>query len=385
MKLAFDGEDLLPVRLQLIDSYIFAPEDAAALMDLAVIEQIFGNLEVGLARQAEALELCRLYRSPASAAAPGLRLLAIAAAGDIGANIPLEFLIEGSGIALHTLYIVPGLPLPEPLPAHDVALVTIGEADANRAALAEIAALIPGWPRPVLNHPGHIARLGREALCALLRPVSGTTIPTSVRLPRERLRRLGQGGLAPGDIIEDAGFPLIVRPVDSHAGRGLARLDDGAAVAPYLALRPEAEFHLSPFVDYRGGDGLYRKYRVAFIDGQPFPVHMAALDDWKIWYVNAGMDRCPAKRAEEAAFLGDFATGFGGRHAAALAGIAERVGLDYFGIDCAETRDGRLLVFEADIAQVVHDMDPPEIFPYKRPAMQRLFAAFRDMLQRKRS
>ena len=50
---------------------------------------------------------------------------------------------------------------------------------------------------------------------------------------------------------------------------------------------------------------------------------------------------------------------------------------------CAETRDGRLLVFEADAAAIVHLMDPPDLFPYKQPQMRRVFAAFEDLLRRR--
>ena len=59
------------------------------------------------------------------------------------------------------------------------------------------------------------------------------------------------------------------------------------------------------------------------------------------------------------------------------------MGLDYFGIDCGETADGRLLLFEADVAMIVHSMDPPELFPYKQPQMRKIRDAFRDMLRRK--
>ncbi len=74
---------------------------------------------------------------------------------------------------------------------------------------------------------------------------------------------------------------------------------------------------------------------------------------------------------------------FARRHAGALSAIAERIGLDYFAIDCAETRDGRLLLFEADIAMIVHAMDPADIFPYKGPQMRKLFDAFAAMLRRR--
>ncbi|HEX4327269.1 MAG TPA: hypothetical protein VH105_10640, partial [Burkholderiales bacterium] len=51
-------------------------------------------------------------------------------------------------------------------------------------------------------------------------------------------------------------------------------------------------------------------------------------------------------------------------------------------IDCAETADGRLLVFEVDPAMVVHALDPVDLYPYKPAAMHKLFAAFRAMLLR---
>jgi hypothetical protein len=86
------------------------------------------------------------------------------------------------------------------------------------------------------------------------------------------------------------------------------------------------------------------------------------------------MHESAAKRAEEAAMFATFDDGFAARHAGALAAICERLPLDYFGIDCAETKDGRLLVFEADVALIVHNIDPPDLYPYKPPAMLKLFA-----------
>jgi len=88
------------------------------------------------------------------------------------------------------------------------------------------------------------------------------------------------------------------------------------------------------------------------------------------------------KRAEEAAFMLDFDRAFAARHRNALDEMSKRVGLDYFIVDCAENRDGELLVFEADNTAVVHNMDPPAVFPYKPPQMRKIFAAFTAMLSR---
>ncbi len=169
-------------------------------------------------------------------------------------------------------------------------------------------------------------------------------------------------------------FPLIVRPVDSHAGRGLAKLNASSDIGEYLAEHGEEEFFLSRFIDYSSADGLFRKYRIAVIDGQPYPCHMAISDQWKIWYLNAGMDQSALKRAEEENFMVEFQDGFARRHHEVLAEIAARVGLEYFAIDCAETRSGELVLFEGDNSMIVHNMDPVDIYPYKPPHMRKISA-----------
>ena len=380
-KLAFDGVDLGPLRSQLLDKYIFEPDNAAALMDLATIEQLFGNEQDGVARQSEALRNRQVYRSPCAQETPALRVLALAAPGDVGTNTPLEFLLEGSDIALTTLFIVPGMSLPEVIPEHDVAIVTACESDANRAVLAEIARLLPSWPKPVLNHPEQIALLARERLHGLVKPVPGLVMPATVRIDRTTLGEIAAGHAALTAHLPDGAFPLIVRPLDSHAGRGLQKLDDAAALTRYLAERNERGFYISSFVDYRSPDGLFRKYRIVFIAGKPYACHMAIADQWMLYYLNAGMAESGAKKIEEERFMTGFDHEFGRRHRAALAGIAERVGLDYFGIDCAQTGEGKLLLFEADVAMIVHLMDSPTTFPYKVPQMRKLFADFGAMLK----
>ena len=371
-KLAFDGVDLRPLWRELVDRFMAGGDEPATLMDLATLEQLFGNVAGGIGFQNRALARARLYRSPCGAETPALRLLALAAPGDIGANTPLEFLLDGSDIALDTVYVVPGGGLPPALPPFDLAIVTVGESGANRPVLAEIARLVRDWPAPVLNDPQRVASLSRERVAALLQGVPELLAPHARRVERSSLAE-----------IADDEFPFIARPVDSHAGRGLMRIDGRAALEAYLGARDEDAFSIAPFIDYRSADGFFRKYRIAFIDGAPFACHMAIADQWMIYYLNAGMRESAQKRDEEARFMRDFDDDFACRHRAALAAIAERIGLDYFAIDCGELPDGRLLVFEADIAMIVHAMDPPDLFPYKGPQMRKVFDAFRAMLRRR--
>lgn len=382
MRLAYSGVDLAPLGNELIARAGQNPAmtDANALMDLSTILQLRGDRDLALSMQAQALEIQQIYSPPTSTGKPAIRLLAIMGPGDLMANTPLEFLLESSDVALDILYIAPHLPLPEALPDHDVLFVAIGESDENIPLLQELGNAIPSWPRPVLNMPERIALLSRDSACALLKSAPGVVMPDTARISRQIMEQIGRAELSPTAVLADGKFPLIVRPVDSHAGKGLAKLDTPADIADYLLAMPQGEFYISRFVDYRGADGLFRKYRIVLIEGRPFVCHVGVSNHWMIHYLNAGMAESAEKRAEEAHFMESFDEDFALRHAAAFRAIYERMGLDYLGIDCGVTADGSLLIFEVDSNMIVHAIDPVEVFPYKQPQMHKVFSAFREML-----
>ncbi len=380
--IGFGGGDYGAIIDALLERVEKNPGDAAAQFDLGTILLLNGHEEEGLAAQAEAIRLSPVFRQKASGGGEPLRLLMLAAPGGLMANTPAHFLLEGSGITLDVAFVGPNAELPRDLPEHDVLLVGVGESDATAPLIEALAPRLAHWPVPVLNRPEHLLSLAREQLWHTLRQARGTHVPMTVRLDRAELERLGSGETTPADLL-GAGtrYPVIARPVGSHAGHGLEKLDDAAAVARYCAAHEGEIFNVSPFVDYRGSDGFFRKYRVAMVDGRPYACHVAIAKHWMLHYLNAGMVGDAEKRADEARLMEGFDTGFGARHATALADFARLAGLDYFVIDCAETPDGKLLVFEADTAMIVHDMDPPRLFPYKGPQMRKVFEAFRAMLR----
>ena len=386
-KMAFDGIDLRPLWLSLMEQLTNGTADAGVAMDLSLIAQLLGEKQVGLSIQAETLGFHRLYRSPCSTAQPGLRVLALAAAIDMGGNTPIDFLLEDSGIELTMLYVVPGTELPSPLPGHDIAIVIASDSDECIGALADIERAAAQWPHPMLNPPRLIRNLDRDKLHRLLRGIEGIDIPATVCVSRAQLTETPHPmhllAAAAGEDIQEDTVAVIVRPRGSHAGVGLAKLGDRAAIDRYLEERPEQEFFVSRFVDYASEDKQFRKYRVVFVDGRPYACHMAIADRWDIWYLNAGMTECAEKRLEEETFMRTFDVGFARRHQSAMTALAERVGLDYFTVDCAENRRGELLIFEADNTAVVHNMDPPDLFPYKPPQMRAIFEAFAAMLYRR--
>jgi hypothetical protein len=380
--MAFEGADLRPLRDELISKLADGTAGAGEGLDLSLITQLLGDKQTGIEIQAEVLAFHQLYRSPCSMEKPRLRVLALAAAIDMGGNTPIEFLLENSGIELQTLYVIAGVDLPSPLPEHDVAIVIASDSEECLDALRKIDSVVSRWPRPLLNPPRLVRNLDRDKLHGMLRGVAGLDIPATYCLTRAQLSEMARSQANFAEETSELKFPIIVRPRGSHAGVGLAKVDDGAMIERYLANRPEQDFFVARFVDYSNQDGLFRKYRIVFVDGRPYACHMAIADRWDIWYLNAGMAFSAEKRLEEERFMRDFDSDFAARHKSALAAIVDRVGLDYFTIDCAENKSGELLIFEADNTAVVHNMDSPEVFPYKPPQMHKIFDAFAAMLYR---
>jgi glutathione synthase/RimK-type ligase-like ATP-grasp enzyme len=174
---------------------------------------------------------------------------------------------------------------------------------------------------------------------------------------------LATGTIPVSELLPGAQFPIIARPVDSHAGRGLIKAESAADLLSYLAENPAREFFISQFIDYRSTDGLFRKYRVVLMRGPPFLCHMGISEHWMVHYPYPEMIAHPERREEEKDAMEGFDAGFARRHRQALTALAKEIDLEYFGLDCAESPDGDLVIFEVASAMLVHAMDNPEIFP----------------------
>ena len=148
--MAVAGIDLRPLWQTLIAKLIDGTIEAGEGLDLSLIAQLLGDKPAGLAIQHEILASHQLFRSPCAVTKPRLRVLALAAATDMGSNTPIEFLLEQSDIELMTLYVIPEIELPVPLPDHDIAIVIASDSwrlprcaaqdRSRRAAMAASAA-----------------------------------------------------------------------------------------------------------------------------------------------------------------------------------------------------------------------------------------------------
>lgn len=384
MRMACANQDLTPLSTSLLSEIgdIPSAQHADAMLDLSTILQLKGDRKVALSLQEEALRLKQIYHLAAPTGTPGIRLLALMTPGDLMTNTPLDFLLEGSDIALNILYVAPHLPFPDTLPEHDVMFVGIGESDGTQALLQLLDVALQGWPRPTLNRAEYITWLSRDRAHTRLSGLPGVVMPATARVSRADLDEVLQEMRTLSQLLADIAYPLIIRPVGSHAGHGLEKIDHPAALQNYLQRTSGELFYLSRFIDYSDADGQFRKYRVVLIEGKAYAAHMGISSHWMIHYLNAGMSESAAKRAEEAHFMASFDATFAARHAIALAAIHQAMRLEYLVLDCAETHDGKLLLFEVDNSAVVHTMDSVDLFPYKQPQMRMVFDAFRAMLAR---
>jgi hypothetical protein len=174
--------------------------------------------------------------------------------------------------------------------------------------------------------------------------------------------------------------PVLVRPPGDHGGENLVRLANADDRDAYLAGDPEDHLLLTPFHDFRSADGAWRKYRMIFVDRQVYPFHLAIGEDWLLHYWRAEMARSPWKLAEEERFLDDWKSVFGPQAVAAAEQVAQRLDLDYGGMDCALTADGRLLLFEANATILLHLDEAPGAAPAKHRHVPPIRDAFTKLV-----
>lgn len=339
-----------------------------AALDLATLLMTQGGAlaEEGLVM---ARAVTALARSFVVRAGHDFTVLALVTPGNFMANTPIDFLLSGRDVTLILHFVDQTTESLADLPPHDLAFLAVAESPENRPLLRHLAVLMHDHDGPVMNgDPSKILALQRETVAETLQGIPGLVVPPVERLTEQTL------------LARRIDHPVLLRPEGSHAGQGLARVETATEAADWLARTGARDLTLTTFVDYRNKEGLYAKCRIALIKGQAFAGHLAISRHWMVHYLNADMTQHADRRAAEADWMANFEA-FALRHGPALQAIADRLGLDYLGLDCAELPDGRLVLFEADVAMILHDLDDADLFPYKKPMMRQLFAGFEAALR----
>ena len=353
-----------PARERYETALRFEPGHAQAHQGLAYVLAELGDEEAARGHRRLGFSGHALRELPYRGTGSPLSVLLLVSS--VGANIPTRHLLDDR--IFRTYVLVPEFyNSAAPLPAHDVVWNAIGDADLAGEGLLAAQSVVQHTSAPVINSPAAVLQT-RRTDAHRFSGVPGLVTPVTVTLPRGMLHSHGLR------------FPLLVRTPGFHTGRHFVRVDRPDDLAIAVETLPGRNLTAIQFLDARGEDGKFRKYRVMMIDGHLFPLHLAISSDWKVHYFTAEMAENESYRAQDAEFLEHMPEVLGARAMDALAIIQSVLGLDYGGFDFGLSPRGDVLLFEANATMVVNPPEAGAKWEYRRAAVERIFAAVRSML-----
>jgi len=255
----------------------------------------------------------------------------------------------------------------------DLIVNVICDPDSNDKVLKKAIQIIEiGKGVPVINHPLKIFNTARDKVYQLLKEIKGLIVPKVWRLAPKKLK----------DIIEfvekeNIKFPFLFRPAGSHTGLGLVKIDSERQFSKLERFAFNgSDYYIIEFYDFKSEDGLYRKYRVFFVDKKPYPRHLIISKGWNIHASNFGefMTYEPYK-TERAEFLNNFDI----KKFRPLLEIVNKIDLDYFAVDFGIDKKGNLVIFEANSCVKLLSSSKSSNFELLEPHEKRIIDAIKNM------
>jgi tetratricopeptide (TPR) repeat protein len=311
-----------------------------------------------------------LFEKPAPGANADKTVLILFDAGQGNLNLTHLFDEKASNIIDWMIEYAPDRQAAQ-LPHYDLVFNAMGDSDLTGDTAGPVAKFLQVCTKPFLNHPDKVARTARNKLPDLLAGIEHLLVPQVWRFA-------DQAAWLPS---METRLPLLTRPVHTQGGIGLELSTTPEQLTQCRAAQ-DTPLYVACYVDYRSADTFFRKYRVIFIDREPYPYHMAISPHWMVHYDTSDMDGFPWKLDEEKRFLEDPEAVLGAAGMQALRAIGTRMDLDYAGIDFSIMPDRRLLVFEANPTMLVHPEISDGVLAHKNVYIQRIYQAFETLLKR---
>ncbi len=310
-----------------------------------------------------------LVAKPYRGTGTGVPLLMLVSAR--GGNIPTQLWIDDRRFSVNAIYTEFHDPRIPP-PRHSLVVNAIGDADLCEAALARAEEILAHTAAPVINRPARVKLTGRASNARRLAAIPGVIAP--------RIDELRPGEISAAD---DLSFPLLLRRPGFHTGEHFVYVENRGGLAEALAGLAGETLLMISYLDARGADGMSRKYRVMFVDGVAYPLHLAMSADWKVHYFSSAMAHSAAFREEERRFLANMPAVLGEAAMTALMTLCRTLDLEYAGVDFALAPDGSVLLFEANASMVVFPPGPDPMWDYRRQAIDEVLQAATRMLLRR--
>lgn len=267
------------------------------------------------------------------------------------------------------------------LPPALVVLNTIAEADDKSRALSLADEIIGQLGLPAINIPSATLAATRDQNYSALSRVPGFIFPKTSRIrTRDRLAS------AVWEQLTASGheFPVIIREPGSHLGTTMALIQNYGELEAFLSNNVVDELYVIRFYESPCPYGFHRRFRVFFLDGKPCPANCYFGTGWNVHRKESDELASANKQLQilEERFLQDPAAEIGSQNYERLKTLPEIIELDYFGVDFNVTRDGSLLIYEANAA-MAHRRNREIDYPYLTPHFENFKEGFEALLLRK--
>jgi len=220
----------------------------------------------------------------------------------------------------------------------------IADPDTHRGALERCIQLCEQINTTVINHPRHVLQTSRDQVSEKLQGISGVVVPRA-----QRFRPRSPDEVFSYATAEGFNFPFIARVAGLHGGKSMIRVNGRDDLAALHQLPFDGrDFYLVEYVGWQHDDGYYHKQRIVVIDGEPLLRHSLYNSDWNVHGDSRAFMLERESWEEGIAHFARLRDEMLPPLRPAIAEIARRLQLEYFGIDCDMRPDGQLLVFEAN-------------------------------------
>jgi len=311
--------------------------------------------------------------------------------GGRGGDIPWPTIVDHSVFFVQTLAVEfwrSALEKLGTLGKYDLILNAIGDADSSDSSLLAAKEFLNIYSAqrgtlseqtPVINLPDAVLLTGRKSNADRLKWIPFVRTPCSLILNRLAFQNVTS---IENCLAGHVDFPLLVRSLGFQTGKHFELAQSSAELVDLAQHLPGEELLVMEFLNAMDPDGYFRKYRVMFIDGKIYPLHLALSKSWKVHYFSAAMKDSPENRAKEKFFLEHMNEALGARAIKALSSVQKELALEYAGIDFGLSEDGEVLIFEANPTMIMALPPNDPIWDYRRTPIQVAKQAAKQMLIR---
>lgn len=201
----------------------------------------------------------------------------------------------------------------------------------------------------IYNNPERIFKTTRDAIYQQFNHLQNLIIPKVIRFSASSAQEVFE-------IVQKnkINFPFLMRPCGSHQSEGLQLIQSKNEIDKLHKYAFDGrEYYITEFIDNKHQDGFYKKARLVIIAGELFIRHYISNPHWMVEgrsHFNYMKENYDTKIIEKY-FLENFKEILGKKVIDDLFKIYDEIALDFLGFDVDIMPNGKLLVFEINVAQ----------------------------------